>query len=201
MTDTSRRRAQAGIGTLVVFVTMVLVASIAAGVLVNSVWVDREPGESGTGQGAATAPEGLLVIAQTGTAGEDGRVGVANLTVTAAPGTDPIDLRDATVTWVGPGGAANVASRTGTGGSGDGTFAVTALRDPDGSAPVLDGPDDRFVLTFDLGETDDVPGVESIGSRLGPGDMVRVTITTGDGRRTTTRLAVPRSPVGTDLVL
>jgi flagellin FlaB len=175
-------------GTLVVFVTMVLVASIAAGVLINTVGLAGSSGDP-TGE----SPTGrVLVISQTGVADDDGTVGVVNLTVTTAPGTDPIDLRDVTVTWVGPDGAYNLASAGGSGGSGDGTFAITSVRDPNDGGPVLDEAGDRKVLTVDVGDGT-VPGVQPVGADLGPGDMVSLTLTTGDGTSTTTRLAVPRS--------
>ena len=190
MSYTSESRAEVRVGTLVVFVTMVLVASIAAGVLINTVGLGA--GTGGPAEGATA--DRILVISQTGQLASDGHVGVVNLTVTAAPGAEDIDLRDATVTWVGPDGVYNVASSA-AGESADGTFAVAARRDPSGAAPVLDEPADRLVLTFDVGGGE-VDGAAAFGSDLGPGDMVGLTVTTGDGLSTATRLAVPRSPTG-----
>jgi len=195
-TNTPAARGQIGLGTLVVFVSMVIVASIAAGVLINA--VAFQPETTGAQAASDDDPDPVRVIAQRGTVVADGQVRAVNLTVTTAPGADPIDLRDATVSWVGPRGAYSVAHRSATDGTGG--FAVAARDDPSGAAPVLDDAADRLVLRFDLGSDDD-PAAGEFGAPLGPGDMASVTITTGDGASTTTRIAVPRSPGGADVVL
>lgn len=192
MSNTPPPRSQAGIGRLVVFVAMVLVVSIAAGVLVNTAGLQGSQSE-GTGQeSGARVPGGLLVVGQTGSAVQDGSVGRVNLTVTKAAGAGDVDLRATTVTWVGPDGAHNVVSERAAGTSGDATFRVTALTDPSDSVPVLDDADDRMILTVDLGSTDDVAGLPEFGERLGPGDQVNLALATGGGTTTRTRLAVPR---------
>jgi flagellin FlaB len=189
MTATGSRRARIGIGTLVVFLSMALVASIAAGVLIDATGV-LGGGTPGTGSDSGpAAPDGLLVIGTTGSHVQDGTIGVVNLTVTAGPDAAPIELREATVSWVGPDGAYEIGHPEAP--DGGPTYAVTPFGD--GSAAVIDGPDDRAILTFDLGETDDVAGIGEFGRGLRAGDAVKVTLVTGDGRTTTTRLAVPRS--------
>lgn len=185
-------RAQVGIGTLVVFLSMVLVASIAAGVLINTAGLLQGQAAATSGESSESVTDRLLVIGQTGEHIRDGSVGVVNLTVTAGPDADAIDLRDATVSWVGPDGAYNVINDAAAG-AGDGpAYHASALSDPDGSAPVLNEVDDRFDLTFDLG-ADDLGAVDAFGTELRGGDMVKVTLVTSDGATTTVRLAVPAS--------
>lgn len=183
-------RAQVGMWQTVGLLAMVLVAAIAAGVLINTAGLRQA--QSSASAANAQATDRLLVIGQTGTAIDDGTVGRVNLTVTAGPATDRIDLRDSTITWVGPASSHSVRSTAAANG-GDPAFTVSALTDPDGSAPVLNEPDDRFVLTLDLGDTDDVTGLGEFGAPLRERDMVKLTLVTGGGATTDTRLAVPSS--------
>lgn len=195
MTNTSGR-AQVGIGTLVIFVAMVLVASIAAGVLINTTGILQSESEQTGQESANQVSDRVLVVSETGTAIQNGRVGLVNLTVTAGPGSDAIDLRSTTVSWVGPGGSYNVVHDEATGTNSNAAFTVTALSDPNDSLPVLDSTDDQAVLTFDLGSTDDLPAVAEFGSRLEGGDQVNLLLTTESGASTEVRLAVPRSLTG-----
>lgn len=198
---TRSRRAQVGIGTLVVFLAMVLVASIAAGVLLNTTGaLQSQTGATGE-QSSDQVLDRIQVVGQTGAGIQDGAVGLVNLTVTRGPDAEDVDLRSVTVTWVGPHGSYNVASDAAAGTAGEAAFAVTALSDPNDSLPVLDSSDDRMVLTFDLGSTDDEPGIGEFGHRLEPGEQANVLLTSESGASTRIRLAVPRSLSGKHAVV
>ncbi|MFB6188519.1 MAG: archaellin/type IV pilin N-terminal domain-containing protein [Halapricum sp.] len=207
-----RDRGQVGIGTLIVFIAMVLVAAIAAGVLINTAGFLQSKSEAAGQQSGQQVTNRLQVISATGQVNRGGgasTVSVVNVTVKKAPGSSNIDLENATVSWVSSGGTYKLVDSTVDAAGADGHFGVTAFKDADGSHPVLNDPDDRMVMTFDLGTTstgvDDgstsaKPDVKAFGNELGEGSLVTVKITTKSGATTTARLVVPQSLSGTSAV-
>ena len=103
-------RGQVGIGTLIVFIAMVLVAAIAAGVLINTAGFLQSQAEA-TGQDSTDlVSERIEVTSSVGIVGSesDGELEAIKLTVTGAPGADQIDLSETTIQAVGPNGQANL---------------------------------------------------------------------------------------------
>jgi flagellin-like protein len=189
----STARAQVGIGTLIIFIAMVLVAAITAGVFFDTAnLLESESAQTGE-ESRQQVTDRLVTVAVTGDHITADGVGVVNLTVKKSASAGRIDVRETTVTWVGPSGAYNVVHAE-SGGSTTAAFGTTAFNDADGSAPVLTDETDRIQLTFDLG-TDDtaVDGAGAFGQRLAAGETVRLTMTTGAGTSTTERLRVPPS--------
>jgi flagellin-like protein len=185
-------RGQVGIGTLIVFIAMVLVAAIAAGVLINTAGFLQSKGEA-TGQESTSQVTNRLKI--TGVTGEvdsspdPSVIKTVDVTVTQAPGAENIDLETVTVQWVGPSGSYDFVHTNP--GSGD-VFSTSAIKDSDTSAPVVNDPDDRIVMEFDL--TSNGP------DKIDPGSTVELRFSTQSGGSVTTTLVVPESLEGESAV-
>jgi len=96
-------RGQVGIGTLIVFIAMVLVAAIAAGVLINTAGVlQTQASDTGSETQEAVANQVEVTHASgnvTPSYGDEQTVDVVNLTVMKSAGSDSIDLESMTVQY------------------------------------------------------------------------------------------------------
>lgn len=206
----TNEKGQVGIGTLIVFISMVLVAAIAAGVLINTAGFLQTKSEA-TGQASSDQVTNRLDIApKSGTVGTvDGKdvVGQVNVTVQTNPGAKNVDLRNVTVQWADPSGVYRITHTDVD--AGDADFAATSLKDSDDSLPVLNDADDRFILTFDTGgDPRDVvvntkDGSTDIGHTdepLNEGDSVQIRLTTKSGATTQTTVTVPQTLSGVTTV-
>ncbi|CDK40519.1 archaellin/type IV pilin N-terminal domain-containing protein [Halorubrum sp. AJ67] len=115
-------RGQVGIGTLIVFIAMVLVAAIAAGVLINTAGFLQSQAEATGQESTDLVSERIDVTSEVGIVGNNstGELKSVNVTVSGAAGADQIDLSESTIQAVGPNGQANlVFTDTPASGSGD----------------------------------------------------------------------------------
>ena len=175
-------RGQVGIGTLIVFIAMVLVAAIAAGVLINTAGFLQTQAEATGEESTSQVSDRIQVVSQSGNVTTvDGNQSVDSIdfVLAKAPGAGAIDLDQVSAELIG--------------GNGQEAFQLSELDDeavdiftePGGDSVVLTDSSDRAVVEFNLTATE-------IGyNDLEPGDRLSVTFTTASGATTTTEIRVP----------
>jgi len=195
-----RRRAQAGVGTLILLVALLLIAAIAAGVFLNVSQVFQGQSEE-TGEAVRERFTGeLSVVATTGNVTTvDGTTGVdrVRFIVTTGGSGQRVAIDETLVVWAGPDGSYQLtaAADPDDPASIDGSeFAYVVEQDNDGSAPILNARSDRIAVVVRVGSF----GTDAV---VEPGDAVSVTFVTPDGSQTVVRISVPQSVSGRDSVV
>jgi len=203
MFERDEERGQVGIGTLIVFIAMVLVAAIAAGVLINTAGFLQSKSEQTGEQSSQQVTNRLDVKSVTGdTYALDGdndnerkNVTAINMTVKKAPGADDINLANATIRYVGPDGTQSLTYGANPGqatppydGVNNAVFNASVIKDADDSYPVANSPDDRLEIGIELEQ----PSASAL-SPLAEGETATLTITTQSGGSTEVRIEIPQS--------
>ncbi|ADD06415.1 flagellin B1 [Natrialba magadii ATCC 43099] len=182
-----RDRGQVGIGTLIVFIAMVLVAAIAAGVLINTAGMLQTQAEATGEESTDQVSDRLDIVSVSGDVDDpDDPTQINNISmVTAtAPGSDPVDLNQTTAQFIGEGGEEMFNL------SHEGVFinSIQGVSDePDNN--VLTESSDRAEVVFEL---DGAPGSYDIGyEALDESERLTVILTTDAGASTEQEIRVP----------
>ena len=142
----SEERGQVGIGTLIVFIALVLVAAIAAGVLINTAGFLQTQAQSTGEESTEQVSTNLVFLSTTGTVADDEGTGISDFetTVQLGPGSSAIDLTDATISVFTDGGFAAESE-------GDSDDAITI----EGNEVLsTDAEDATATIEFDIAEAD-----------------------------------------------
>jgi len=190
-------RGQVGIGTLIVFIAMVLVAAIAAGVLINTAGLLQTQAEATGEESTEQVSDRLTVQSATGNvtgSGTSSYIDSFNLTVTKSAGAGDIQLNNVSYQIV-----TDQAVRTGT--LSDNATIIGAITS-DTSDDVITDRSDRYEVQFNVSDDSGSLSADKyiIADGLQGGDSVRVTLTTASGASTVAELRVPDSLVDRNAV-
>ena len=176
-------RGQVGIGTLIVFIAMVLVAAIAAGVLINTAGFLQSKSQQTGQDSSAQVSNRVEVVSGFGNVTSSENVDYINLTVMRGSGSDDINLSTATIEWIGPNKAKTLVKGDS---ANDTQFNISDIKDEDGSVPVLNSQDDRFTVTLNATAISGKSGLDE-------GQTAELRLTTQYGAVTLYRVNVPQS--------
>ncbi|WP_128904046.1 archaellin/type IV pilin N-terminal domain-containing protein [Halorubrum amylolyticum] len=173
-------RGQVGIGTLIVFIAMVLVAAIAAGVLINTAGFLQTQAEATGEESTSQVSDRLQVVSTSGnvvSSGGDYVVDNVTFVMAKAPGAGNVDLNETTVQVIGEGGQESLQLS-------ELESEVESVLDVD-NAVLTDNSDRAAVhLNFDTGQFSGY-------GMLNAGEDATVTFTTPSGATTTKEIRIP----------
>jgi len=159
----TERRGQVGIGTLIVFIAMVLVAAIAAGVLINTAGLlqaqAQQTGEETTAEVSNVIQIGSVVAKDNNTATNENRLNEINASIRLASGADPINVSKSSYT-LATGGNASVITGNPNESEDDVLESINQKQSMEDDTYIISEQEDLVVVTFNLSKGDQLQPLE-----------------------------------------
>ena len=182
-------RGQVGIGTLIVFIAMVLVAAIAAGVLINTAGLLQAQAQS-TGEETTSQVSDRVAVGEAVGFDTNGsaRIDTINVSMRLAAGADPINLSKASYTIETDGTARVINGKNDT----DGPVEFHQLQGLDKKPLILSNQQDLMLVEFTLVSTsnNNANGIDGI-SPIEDGDEITFIVQAPAGGSTFATLRAP----------
>ncbi len=134
-----------GIGTLIIFIAMVLVAAVAAAVLIQTSGILQQKAQTTGKEATAEVSSNMKVVSVVGTRSIDKPVDHLNVTLQLTAGGADIDFRQVVVKYINESKSVTLNYNTG--------FNYTEERSISGSIDSVLQPGDLGVITIDLNAT------------------------------------------------
>ncbi|WP_042665699.1 archaellin/type IV pilin N-terminal domain-containing protein [Haloferax sp. ATB1] len=189
-------RGQVGIGTLIVFIAMVLVAAIAAGVLVNTAGFLQATAEDAGEQSVNKVTNRVEVLNAHGTVGDSEVIDNMTLTIRLAAGSSSVDMNESSIKYLSDDTVTTLTNQSDDGETNDvrpyadsDEFLMDEVTDDDGSFGVLNSMNDRYEVKIN---TSAIEG----GTGLGTGERVTLEITSRTGGTTQVIMTMPQQLAG-----